>query len=89
VRASREKNEYLKQLVKKEQHLQKKTDEKNCRKEDMVSYKKLFRLKYDNSGYLQSYERNDDEIQKETDKLGFFVIVTSKKLTASEALDIY
>jgi len=55
----------------------------------MVSYKKLFQLKYDSSGYLQSYERNEDEIQKEIDKLGFFVIVTSKEMTASEALDIY
>ena len=89
VRASQEKNEYLKQLVKKEKHLQKKVDEKIRRKEDMVSYEKLFKLKYDNNGYLESYKRNEDEIQKEIDKLGFFVIVTSKEMTASEALDIY
>ena len=54
-----------------------------------VSYEKLFKLKYDNNGYLESYKRNEDEIQKEIDKLGFFVIVTSKEMTASEALDIY
>ena len=89
VRASQEKNEYLKQLVKKEKHLQKKVDEKIRRKEDMVSYEKLFKLKYDNNGYLESYKRNEDVIQKEIDKLGFFVIVTSKEMTASEALDIY
>ena len=89
VRASQEKNEYLKQLVKKEKHLQKKVDEKIRRKEDMVSYEKLFKLKYDNNGYLESYKRNEDEIQKEIDKLGFFVIVTSKEMTASEALNIY
>lgn len=89
VRASQEKNEYLKQLMKKEQHLQKKIDEKIRRKEDMVSYEKLFKLKYDNNGYLQSYKRNENAIQKEIDKLGFFVIVTSKEMTASEALDIY
>ena len=89
VRASQEKNEYLKQLVKKEKHLQKKVDEKIRRKEDMVSYEKLFKLKYDNNGYLESYKRNEDEIQKEIDKLGFFVIVTSKEMTASEALDNY
>ena len=53
VRASQEKNEYLKQLVKKEKHLQKKVDEKIRRKEDMVSYEKLFKLKYDNNGYLE------------------------------------
>ena len=89
VRASREKNEYLKQLVRKEEHLQKKVDEKIRRKEDMVAYKKLFKLKYDNNGYLESYSRNETEIQKEIDKLGFFVIVTSKEMSASEALDIY
>ena len=89
VRASQEKNEYLKQLMKKEKHLQKKVDEKIRRKEDMVSYEKLFKLKYDNNGYLESYKRNEDVMQKEIDKLGFFVIVTSKEMTASEALDIY
>lgn len=57
VRASQEKNEYLKQLVKKEEHLQKKVNEKIRRKEDMVAYKKLFKLKYDNNGYLESYIR--------------------------------
>lgn len=89
VRASQEKNEYLKQLIKKEKHLQKKVDEKIRRKEDVVPYEKLFKLKYDDNGYLESYKRNENEIQKEVDKLGFFVIVTSKEMTASEALDIY
>ena len=59
------------------------------RKINVCSYEKLFKLKYDNNGYLESYKRNEDEIQKEIDKLGFFVIVTSKEMTASEALDIY
>lgn len=89
VRASQEKNEYLKRLVRKEEHLQKKVDEKIRRKEDMVAYKKLFKLKYDNNGYLELYSRNETEIQKEIDKLGFFVIVMSKEMSASEALDIY
>ena len=75
--------------MKKEKHLQKKVDEKIRRKEEMVSYEKLFKLKYDNNGYLESYTKKDREIQKEIDRLGFFVIVTSKEMTASEALDIY
>ena len=54
-----------------------------------MAYKKLFKLKYDNNGYLESYSRNENEIQKEIDKLVFFVIVTSKEMSASEALDIY
>lgn len=89
VRASMERNEYLKQMQKKEEHLQKKVDEKIRRKEDLRAYEKHFKLKYDSNGYLQSYKRNENEIQKEIDRLGFFVIVTSKEMTSSEALDIY
>lgn len=89
IRASRERNEYLKQLQKKELHLQKKVEEKINRKEDMTIYEKLFRLKYDRNGYLESYKRDEQKIQKEVDRLGFFVIVTSKEMTATEALDIY
>ena len=64
-------------------------DEKIRRKEDLRAYEKYFKLKYDSNGYLQSYKRNETEIQKEIDRLGFFVIATSKEMTASEALDIY
>ena len=45
-------------------------------------------LFYDN-GYPISYKRNENVIQKKADRLGFFVIVTSKKMSAQEALDIY
>ena len=62
VRAGQEKNEYLKQLIKKEKHLQKKVDEKIRRKEDVVPYERLFKLKYDDNGYLESYKRNENEI---------------------------
>ena len=55
----------------------------------MTIYEKLFRLKYDRNGYLESYKRDEQKIQKEVDRLGFFVIVTSKEMTATEALDIY
>lgn len=89
VRASVERNEYLKQMQKKEEHLQKKVDEKIRRKEDLRTYEKHFKLKYDSNGYLQSYKRNENEIQKEIDRLGFFVIVTSKEMTAGEALELY
>ena len=89
VRAGQEKNEYLKQLEIKEKHVKKRVEEKIRRKEDMTSYEKLFKLKYDDNGYLLSYRRNEKKIQEEMDRLGFFVIITSKKMTAGEALDIY
>ena len=39
--------------------------------------------------YLISYKRNENVIQKKADRFRFFVIVTSKKMSAQEALDIY
>ncbi len=89
VRAGQEKNEYLKQLEIKENHVKKRVEEKIRRKEEMATYEKLFKLKYDQNGYLQSYKRNEKKIQEEIDKLGFFVIITSKEMTAGEALEIY
>ena len=89
VRAGQEKNEYLKQLEIKENHVKKRVEEKIRRKEDMTAYEKLFKLKYDNNGYLRSYKRNEKKIQEEMDRFGFFVIITSKEMTAGEALEIY
>jgi transposase len=89
VRANIERNEYLKQVVKKEEHLQKKVEEKIRRKEDLVAYEKYFKLRYDDYGYLVSYSKNDNKIQQEIDKLGFFAIITSQNMTALEAIDIY
>lgn len=89
VRAGQEKNEYLKQLERKENHVKKRVEEKTRRKEDMAAYEKHFKLKYDSNGYLQSYKRNEKKIQEEIDRLGFFVIITSREMTAGEALEIY
>ena len=59
----------------------KKVEEKIRRKEDLRAYEKHFRLEYDSNGYLQSYKRNENKIQKEINRLGFFVIVTSKEIS--------
>ena len=69
--------------------IKKKLNEKINRREDMQAYEKLFRLKYDDYGYLVSYKRNEKKIERETDQLGFFVIVTSKKMSAKNALQLY
>jgi transposase len=89
IRAGEEKNEYLKSLLEKEELLKKRVAEKIRRREDMGAFTKEFRLKYDDNGYLISYKRNENVIQKKADRLGFFVIVTSKKMSAQEALEIY
>lgn len=89
VRAENERNEWLNLLNKTEKELMKKVDEKIVKEKDLERFKKLFILKFDDYGYLKSYKRNEKKIQEYTDKLGYFSIVTSKEMEASEALRIY
>lgn len=88
IRGNEERNQYLNHMQEKEKKLAQKVNGKT-EKEELVLYKKQFNLKYNENGYLESYEANEKYIQDETDKLGFFVLVTSKEMTASEVLDIY
>jgi transposase len=89
IRASEERNRYLHQVQKKEQLLIKKVDEKIRKEEELTSYRKHFKLRFDDYGYLLSYVRNDKKIQEDIDKLGYFVLITSQEMSASDALDIY
>ena len=50
---------------------------------------KYYLLKFDDNGYFQNYKRRDSNIQKELDKFGYFVLIASEKMTASEALSKY
>lgn len=69
--------------------LDKKVDAKITKREDVGKYTKAFKLHYDDNGYLRSYEQKIDYIQKESEGLGYFVLVSSKEISAKEALDIY
>lgn len=89
VRAANEREVYLSRLKKMEETLQRKAEKKLSRKEDVRAYEKHYLLKFDNNGYLQGYKRRDGVIQKELDKLGHFVLITSEKMDASEALSRY
>jgi len=89
IRGNEERNRYLDQLEKKEKMLEKKVEEKIRTEEELLSYKKHFRLNFDNYGYLESYKRNERSIKQCTDKLGFFILLTSEKMSASDALQIY
>ena len=62
---------------------------KLIKKEDLKRYEKTFRFRFDKSGYLISYRRNDKKIQDELKDLGYFVIMSSKKMEADEVLEIY
>ena len=89
VRAAKEREEYLRRLSRMEEALQKKVEKKLSRKEELGSYEKYYLLKFDENGYLLSYKRRDSIIQKELDRLGYFVLISSEKMSASEALSKY
>ena len=46
-------------------------------------------MKFDDNGYFLNYQRKDKNIKEVVDKMGYFVIVTSKKMDAQQALNIY
>ena len=88
-RASSEKREYLNTVARMEEELEKKLEEKKWTKEQLKKYEKEFRMRYDNQGILLSCSRKDKAITEKMNGLGYFVILTSKKMEAAEALDIY
>lgn len=59
------------------------------KKDELKKSYKSFKLKADREGYLVSYMTNEDYLDSLSEELGFFCIVTSKEMTANEALDIY
>ena len=59
------------------------------RKEDVKAYEPYYKIKFDENGYLQAYQRKEQKIREEINKAGYFTIVTSKKMSASEALRLY
>ncbi len=66
-----------------------KWQKKSLQKGEMKKYRKVFKLKYDQNGYLVAYQRNSRYIKEEIRNLGFFFIITSEDMSASKALDIY
>lgn len=59
------------------------------KKDDLKKSYPSFKLKADEEGYLISYKTNEEYLDELSDSLGFFSIVTSKNMSAKEALDIY
>lgn len=62
---------------------------KTISKEELTKYKKYFKLRFDNNGYLLAYKQNDKAINQEKRYYGFFALLTSKKMTSLEALSTY
>ena len=66
-----------------------KVQRKTQRKEDVKTYEGYYKVKFDDNGYLFAYQRKEKKIKEMVNKVGYFVIVTSKKMDAAEALSIY
>jgi len=88
MKAQEERNNMLTKLSELEIGLQEKLSSKIATEEELVSYKKYFRLTF-TDGYLTKYTRNNNTINEEINDYGFFAMVTSEKMTASEAIDMY
>lgn len=89
VRASQQRIDLMNYYQRISNELDKKVDEKIAKRENISNYEKAFKLRYDDNGYLRSYEQKMNVIQEESQKLGYFVMVSSKEMSAKEALDIY
>ena len=89
IQAEKEKIQFNNQLHRMDSALQEKIEDKLQRKEDVKSYEQYYKVKFDDNGYFLSYQRKDKNIQETMDRMGYFVIITSKKMSALEALSIY
>lgn len=89
VRASEEKIALMSRYDMWEKELDKKVEKKIAVEGELKKYKNVFRLRYDQNGYLISYQRNSKAIKEELRKLGFFFIITSEDIGAVKTLDIY
>ena len=89
VEAEKEKITINSRFNKMDEELEKKKEKKIKKAEDVKSYEKYYRLGFDENGYFMNYQRKDNEIMKLINKAGYFAIVTSKKMSAEEALETY
>lgn len=69
--------------------LDEKIEKKLKRKEDIKQYEKYYKLKFDDYGYFQNFQRKDQAFKKLMNQVGYFAIITSEKMSALEALNAY
>lgn len=89
ISAEKEKLVINQRFEKMDQQLEEKKNKIIKRQEDVASYKKYYKLTFDDNGYFLNYERKEKEIKKLIDRAGFFTIITSTEMTAKKALEIY
>ena len=88
-KAAISKKEILNRFLLMDEDLTNKVNKKITKKEVLSSYEKYYSLKFDDYGYLKSFKRKDKVIDALISDAGCFVIITSKKMSALDALDTY
>ena len=88
-KAAISKKEILNKFLLMDEDLTNKVNKKITKKEALSSYEKYYTLKFDDYGYLISFKRKDKVIDTLIADAGMFVIVSSKQMSAYEALDTY
>ena len=88
VRASLERRAMAKKFQKYDEKLAELTDRKVTRRFEVKNYGSYYDLQFHDE-YLIGYSRKEEEIKKAIDRCGYFVIITSKEMTAGEALERY
>lgn len=89
IEAEKEKIQINKRYANMDAKLDDLKSKKIKRKEDVSFYEAYYRLKYDANGYFIAHQRKNDKLEELINKAGYFCIVTSKEMTAEEALEIY
>jgi len=88
-KGARAKKEILHKFTLMDEELEKKVNHKLTKREQVESYKKYYRLKFDENGYLLNYKRKSEVIDELISSTGMFVIITSVEMSAEEAIDKY
>lgn len=89
LQAEREKIQINSRYKKMDDILDEKIEKKLQRKEDVKQYEPYYKVKFDDNGYMVSYARRETKMKETINQAGYFVIVTSKEMSAKEALDVY
>ena len=88
VKGAEQRKSIMRRFALYDKELEKLADKKLTRKFNVTRFEKYYRLKLFDD-YLVPFKRKEKEIEKELDYCGYFVIVTSEKMTAEEALTKY
>lgn len=89
VRASEERKTCELGIIRMEEELQRLVEKKVVTKDRTARYEKMFRLKFDEYGYLEGFQRNSKEIDDVKTHLGFFALISNVEEDAEEAIEIY